>query len=145
MPNKHEPELLGEKGVGGPVAIEAAGSVDAHPTVWLDMCHEVQILGIPLHRGKSSSSNWPQRHNSPKQSKTFHCCCPKLIPWVFAPGMQDLLLTPWPYPSMVLPLRKEDKVLMDDPMLPSQHILSLYLLEDLPQQPPDAKGLAGKT
>lgn len=41
----------------------------------------------------------------------------------------------------VWPLRKEYKVLMDNPMLPSSTSYALHLVEDLSQQPTNAKVL----
>lgn len=71
---------------------------------------------------------------------------PQLIPLVLTPGTQDLSLPPLAVPQHgVWPLRKEYKVLMDNPMLPSSTSYTLHLVEDLSQQPTNAKGLAGKT
>lgn len=96
--------------------------------------------GITHHRGKSSSrSQW---HNIPKQYKRLSTADP--------PGAHPGNTGPFP-PTLAVPqhgawpLRKEYKVLMDNPMLPSSTSYTLHLVEDLSQQPTNAKDLAEKT
>lgn len=98
--------------------------------------------GITHHRGKSSASNWSQWHNIPKQYKRLATADPTGVyprsTGAFPPTLAVPQHAAWP-------LRKEYKVLMDNPMLPSSMSYALHLVEDLSQQPTNAKGLAGKT
>lgn len=102
--------------------------------------------GERAHPATGHNDTTPQKQHRRLVTAAAQSCPPRVV----TPG--TLTSLPGCDPVRSLALREENKVLVDIPVLPSWYILrqapciaAAPCMERLPQQPTDAKGLAGKT